>query len=162
MRLAALAEQIKQVIEEAPPATWSGYIPGPSYIPGQQMQLKLALDPSEELKDEVGRIMVVPVVANYNRDESQGRMRVRKLSKNPTVAITLSIPFAEVDSGGLDVSSWEEISKVLNLREEIDEYIGLNVDHILSIEAEPPQELQLDKRWFLSITEVTFESFACS
>lgn len=155
MRLAALADLILTTIQSAPEATWSDIVPGTDVL------LKKALDPSTELSGSDGKILVVPVVAEYDLEASNKRGDIKQLCKKPRVAVVLSYPFDTTDSTGLDVSSWAEVTKILNLREEIDEYVLNQIDSIELADTEPPQELLLDKRWFLSMTEFYFERLVC-
>jgi hypothetical protein len=63
----------------------------------------------------------------------------------------------------VDVSSWEGIKKVLNFREEIEKQILLKEwgATISGIEAEPPEDIPLGKRWFYAVTRFEFESMGC-
>jgi hypothetical protein len=158
--LTHLTEQIAIYLNSSPPETWEeGYGIGTDRF----LEAKPSLDPIVAMERGESGLFIVPVVMNYSRSESMGRRQIISLSNQPLVAITMTIPFTEKDLRGVDVSSWEEVKKVLGLRERIDRYVlGKNWGwNITDIEADPPQEVQLKNRWFVSMTEITFDYQSC-
>jgi len=120
-----------------------------------------ALDPTKAFENLSNSLYVVPVTVEYNKEASGARERIKMLSKSPIVSIVLSIPFQSFAEG--DVGSWEEISQILNLREQIDTAVATHTWDIQidSIRAEPAQEVTLNQKWFLSITEFVFKGVSC-
>jgi len=119
------------------------------------------LDPLAEMEDGVEGIFVVPIVNDYNLDTSNKRGNVKQLTSSPRIAVVVARPFAARDSSGLDVSSWEEVENVLNLRERLDLTVIRGVTDLMSVEADAPTETMFDKRWFMSITEFYFDAISC-
>lgn len=160
-KLADLAENVANVINAAPDDTWSDLKVGTEST--DYVKAVPALDPITKRSKAVKGLYVLPVVLQFSRDSSQGRQQIVKLSKQPVISICLSIPIAESSTDGIDITSWEEVKQLLNLREEIDTYVLKQpwTHNILSITAEPPQEIALDVNWMLTITEIEFEGFSC-
>lgn len=77
--------------------------------------------------------------------------------------MALSIPIEETDTNRLDVGSKEAIKRVINLREDIEKAI---ITHqwpltLVDVEAEPPETIALNKRWFYVVTQFLFEGVTC-
>ena len=123
-----------------------------------------ALDPVQAVDQQVSRVYVIPLMAEFSRDASQGRQQIVKLSKSPTLLILLQAPLTHPSEDGIDVATWDNSKQLLNLREEIDQAIALHAwpIRIKEINSEPAQDLPLKQRWFVSITEIQFETFTCS
>ena len=149
MKLAALAELVHDTIDALvlPPGSL-------------ELDLHLALDPLANIESGVQGIFVVPIVVDYNVENSNKRGNIKQLVKNPRIAVTIARPFAARDSVGLDVSSWAEVTKILDLRELIDEAVAKLPD-VIGVDAEPPLETTYDKRWYLSVTEFYFDQVQC-
>ena len=166
MRLANLAKQISDYLNESPLATWSDLSVGTAVTPEVDDRYVVAaprLDPSTTFESGKRGLHIIPVMVGYNRNLSRGRKQIVQLDRSKTISICLSIPFSTPDTEGIDVGSWSAVEKVLNLREEIDEYVlGKDWDlGVREIVAEPAQEIQLKQSWFLSITEIEFGDNAC-
>ena len=160
-KLAALTDEVIAVLHAAPAETWSDYSIGTGH--SDFLPAKPVIDPETFFESQKAGLFVVPVTMTYNRQASQGRQQVISLNRSPVIAICLSYRFPTPDPNGLDVSSWDLIKKLLNLREEIDTYLlkynwGWNIS---GITAEPAQEIPLKARWFLSVTEIEFEGMSC-
>lgn len=166
MRLASLAEEISDHLNESPLATWSDLTVGTRVTPEVEDRYVVAaprLDPSTTFESGKRGLHIIPVMVGYNRTMSKGRQQLVQLDRSQTISICLSIPFTTPDTEGIDVGSWSAVEKVLNLREEIDEYVlsnnwGLQIKDII---AEPAQQIQLKQSWFLSITEIEFGDTSC-
>lgn len=161
-RLAALASTIASQLNSAPENTWSDLTVGSQ--PSDRVEAVVALDPINFRENLNEGLFIVPVVSQYSREGSQGRRGLVKLSKQPVISLVLSLRYCENSDDGIDVSSIEEVTQYLNLREEIDEYIlgqDLGVG-ISNINAEAPQNTALDTKWFLSLTEIEFDVVGCT
>lgn len=125
-----------------------------------ELDLHLALDPLANIESGIQGIFVVPIVVDYNVESSNRRGTIKQLVKNPRIAVTIARPFAARDSAGLDVSSWGEVVKILDLREFIDEAVA-KLPNVMGVDPEPPLETTYDKRWYLSVTEFYFDQVQC-
>ena len=160
-KLAALTDEVIEVLHAAPAETWSDYSIGTS--PSDFLRAKPVIDPETFFESQKAGLFVVPVTMTYNRQASQGRQQIVSLNRSPVIALCLSYRFPTPDTTGLDVSPWELVKKMLNLREEIDTYL-LKYPwdwNISGVTAEPAQEIPLKARWFLSVTEIEFEGMSC-
>lgn len=160
-QLATLTDAIVASLHSAPSGTWSDYTVGTGA--NDFVKAIPSLDPIEVMESAKKALYVVPVTMSYNRDASQGRQQIVKLQRSPVIALCLWYRFVTPDDTGVDVASWSDVSKVLNLREEIDVYIlkqnwGWGIQ---GITAEPAQEIPLKARGFLSVTEIEFEGMTC-
>lgn len=160
-KLAQLTNQVISVLHAAPPETWSDYSIGTG--PSDFLSAKPVIDPETFFESQKAGLFIVPVTMAYNRQASQGRQQIVSINRSPVIAICLSYKFPTPDTTGLDVSPWEYVTKLLNLREEIDTYLLKYAWdwNISSITAEPAQEIPLKARWFLSVTEIEFEGMGC-
>lgn len=159
--LASLTNTIITALNTAPSGTWSEYTVGTGG--SDFVKATPVLDPETFFESKKSGLFVVPVTVLYNRDASLGRQKVVSLQRGPVIAVCLSYRFPEPDTSGLDVSSWTLVSKLLNLREEIDLYLlkrQWDWD-IANITPEPAQEIPLKTRWYLSITEIEFSGMTC-
>lgn len=159
--LPALTEAMITALNNAPSGTWSEYTVGVGT--DDFVKAKPVIDPETFFESKKTGLFVVPVTVQYNRTASQGRQKIISLNRGPVIAICLSYRFPTPDASGLDVSTWEQIKKLLVLREEIDTYLlkrewGWN---IAAATAEPAQEIPLKARWYLSVTEIEFEGMTC-
>lgn len=161
VRLTALADSFVTALNNAPGGTWSDLTVGED--PGDFVRAYPCLDPANLFESENVGLYVIPVTMLYNREGSQGRRQVIQLNKGPVIAIVISYRFQDQDYSGLDVSSWEAVKQILNLREDVDDYLSKYDwgQRIQSITAEPPQEIPLKGRMFLSVTEYEFEAMSC-
>ena len=64
-----------------------------------------ALDPVQAVDQQVKRVYVIPLIAEYNREASQGRQQIVKLSKSPTLLVVLQAPLTEPSTDGIDVAT---------------------------------------------------------
>jgi hypothetical protein len=160
-QLTTLVDTIVNTINNAPSGTWSDLTIGTG--PGAFTKARPALDPENLFESDNVGLYVVPVTMLYNRDASRGRGQIIQLNRGPVIALCLTYRFESVDTSGLDVSTWTGVTKLLNLREEID-LLVLNQSYdwnIAGITAEPAQEIPLKARWFLSVTEIEFSGMTC-
>lgn len=157
MTLTELAEDIRDYINTLVPTLTSSS----DLVQDKIFEAECALDPSKAFENQVHSLYVVPVVVEYNRESSGSRERIKMLSESPVISVVLSMPFQSFKES--DVGEWEEIKQILNLRQTIDRAIathdwGIPID---TIRAEPAQEVTLNQKWFLSITEFVFKGVSC-
>ena len=150
MNLISRAEAIHTLLSNQASDYWEVDLP-----------FRLALDPLAEIESGTEGVFITPIVNDYNIDQSNRRTGVVKLSASPRVAVTVAKPFAARDTTGIDVSTWAEVAKILNFREQIDKLIIFNINNISAVDAEPPLETTYDKRWYMSITEFIFDEIQC-
>lgn len=141
---------------------WSDYTVGESA--DDFVKAVGVLDPSVALESGTKGLYVIPVVTDFSLESSLGRQRRFALNGKITINTCLALPFQTADEAGFDVSSWEEICKVLTLREEIDKFLisqewGYTVEEVTP---SPAQEINLKRSWFLGVTEYVFDSMVCS
>lgn len=159
MKLSELADLFYTTLDSAPEDTWSDWSTGSQ--PSATLPLRRALDPSEEIGLDNGAVLVVPVGNEYSMDESLRRGTVRQLITNKQIGVFVSVPFATKESSGFDVATWAEVQKAINLREDIETYLMGQITSIIDVDATPPEELMLDKRWYLGVTIFSVERSQC-
>ena len=157
MTLAELAEDVRDYLNTLSLTLTSSS----DLVQDKFFEAECALDPTKAFENQVHSLFVVPVVVEYNRESSGSRERIKQLSYSPIISVVLSIPFQSFAAS--DVGEWEEITQVLNLREQIDKAVathdwGIPID---TIRAEPAQEVTINQKWFLSITEFVFKGSSC-
>lgn len=158
MKLSAATTLFYDTLEAAPVDTWSAYIPKST---SGDLKLQYCLDASAHLEELEPSVLIMPISSTYSMEGSGRRDNIKQLNKKPRVSVVITWPFVSKDSTGLDLSTWAEIVKIINLREEIDEYLAKEIPNIDDIETDPPQELLMDKRVFLSITDFYLDTVIC-
>jgi hypothetical protein len=153
MSVATKAEEIYTLLRAVTLGDWAKTVTIDSF--------KLALDPMSAIDSGLSGVFVVPVVTDYNIEQSNRRVNVISTAISPRVAVTLAFPFATKDSTGIDVSSWDEVKALLNFREQIEQKIIKNIPNIQSVDPEPAVEISLEKRWYLAMTEFYFHAVQC-
>jgi len=154
--LGELAQDIVDYLNSLADSTWTTTYKLPA---------KLALDPSVLWSEKTKNLWVLPVVTSYATDAGEVNRRGQKINQiaaSVVIDVVISMPFTSFNI--LDVASPAEVKKVLLLRETVDLLIMRNTwgDWTLEpVESEPPQEIELNERWFLSVTEYTFNKFIC-
>ena len=159
MKLSALVDLFYTTIASAPDSTWSDWTTGTDA--SDTLPLRKALDPSEDLDTDEGSVLVVPVGNEYDLDNSNARGSVKQLITNKQIAVIVSVPFATVEAQGLDLASWAEVVKAINLREEIETYLLGQITNIVDVDSLPPEELLMDKRWYLGVTTFGIQRSQC-
>lgn len=161
MQLTQLADDIVSLINSAPEETWSGYTAGTTE--SDDFKASPALDPVNDSESQIAGLYVIPMITGYNIDASPGRQQIVKLNKTPVISICLSFPFSESDESRIDVSSWSEVKKIINFREEIEKLVlSRQWDYdIIGVEPMPPMEIEMKNKWFLVATEITWSGFSC-
>ncbi len=131
----------------------------------KKLQADIAFDPSTLFSDSKSGLWVIPVYMQYSLEKGNKRgVNVLSVMKMPVISIAISLPFTSYKEN--DVAKWDEIRQILDMRETIDTRIAVHPWSIPltqnGINSEAPVEVHLDQRWFLSITEFTFEGLACT
>lgn len=163
MFLTELAELIHDRITNSPPETWAGPSGGSSLIIPVDVPVKLALDPLTETKDPNPALFVIPGYCQYT-NAGERKNSGKRYSKVKVITLAICLRMKEMDAQGFDVTSWTEGRKLLDLKELLDEFVlGLdlsssNVSIADTIETDPPEEIQLDNRYFLATTVIGYDS----
>lgn len=151
-----LAEKLELALAAllAKPQNYWGELKIPSFV-----EPILALDPSSLFQEQKRKLALLPLVTNYNIGESNRRNTIKQLTSEPMFQMVLSIPFDQIENN--DVAPWDEIKKILILREKIEVAI-LGMEGIANAEPEPPMEVTYGVRWFMCTTDFTFTQQGCS
>lgn len=163
MFLTELAELIKDSILAAPPEKWVGPSGVDSLIIGTQVPVRLALDPLTATKDPQPALFVIPGYCQYTNAGERKNQGIR-FSRLKIITLAFCFRMMEMDAGGFDVTSWEEGRKLLDLKEILDEFmlkLDLSASKVSisdSIETDPPEEINLDNRYFLATTVIGYDS----
>lgn len=154
--LAELAESIVAYLNSLPGIYWGDYKLG-AYVTAET-----ALDPEKVRQSSGNKLYVLPLFTGLAMEESLGRQRKVSITSQPQLSVTLLVPFTSFSKN--DVTDWTEVKKVLDLRERIDFAICRNSwepYNISNADAQPPVEIELNQRTFLSSTEYTFTTQVC-
>jgi len=162
--LADLAETIKNYLVGLPSEKW-GLIK-PNTVIGDTVDFPIVntLDPDEVIKCKTRKIFIMPIVPKYDLSVitgNRGGQPIRHFSKSLVISSIIVTPFTEIAEG--DVSSWAEIKKILNLREELERHIiTTNFGYRLTnAEAEEPLDLKLNERVFMCVTDYQYDTIRC-
>lgn len=164
--LPEFAETVKDLLAALPPEKWGNIKVGTDT---NEVALELGLDPEQLIQATKRTIFIMPIVLGYAlKDSGQRGKKILQVITKPLISSALVIPFTTFKSG--DVGNWEEISDVLILREKLEfNIMGLVISSVKfsgsytveEIEPEPPQEIELNGRKFLGITDYTYEVVSC-
>lgn len=154
--LAELIELVTDTMNASNPNLWGTYkVPG--YVTAEK-----CLDPQVLMETRTKKLFIMPLVTNFEMGESLKRSQVQSISSTLVFGVTLLIPFSEFDKN--DVTSWNEVKKVLELREKLDLFVirqkwgDYNLD---SVDPQPPVEIELAQRTFMSTTEFVYRTQIC-
>lgn len=154
--LAELAELIANTLNASDPGKWGTYkVPG--YVTAET-----CLDPERVMQTSSKKLFIMPLFTDFSMDGSSKRGRVQSIQPVLNLSVTLLIPFTDFNTQ--DVTSWDEVKKVLELREKLDLFVirtvwgGYNLN---TVNPMPPVEIELNQRTFLSSTEFTFTTQVC-
>ena len=154
--LAELAELIATTLNASDPGKWGTYkVPG--YVSAEN-----CLDPEVVRQSSTKRLLVMPLFTDLNMDGTLRRGRMQSIQPVLNLSLTLLIPFEEFSTK--DVTHWNEVKNVLDLRERLDLFIMRTVwgeYNLNSVNPMPPVEIELNQRNFLSSTEFTFSTQIC-
>lgn len=154
--LAELAELIANTINTSDPSKWGTYkVPG--YISAET-----CLDPEIVMATKSKRLFVLPLITSYPEEGTLKRGKVQSIRANLQIGITLVIPFQEFSRN--DVAPWSEVTKILELREKLDLFIirtQWSDYNFVSADPQPPVEIEMNQRNFLSSTEFIFSTQVC-
>lgn len=153
MYLSLLAKNIQEALTNSTPENWSGL-----RVP-TDVQVKFALDPfadSGQLDGLGPTIFVIPGYIQYQQvDRRRNSSQPTDKLKYVTVALCVRIRSGS-STPVYDVTTETEAIRLINLKEELDEFIlGLNITgaSLREIETEPPDEIKLKDSYYL-ITSV--------
>jgi hypothetical protein len=153
MLLTELAEAVTQFLNDRR-ADWAP----------ETVTAKTELDPDKMLINALG-VYITPLATNYSFDGAQGRGRLVTSLYTPRLALIVSRVFTELrtmDSDG--VTNWSEAKIMLDTREKAElvilEFQSPNLT-LLSVDPEPPEELELDHRNFVAMTQFTWQGVRC-
>lgn len=154
--LAELAELIANTLNTSDPSKWGTY-----KVPGY-VSAETCLDPETVMASKEKRLFVMPLFTSYNEEGTLKRGRVQTTQANLQLSVTLLIPFQEFSKS--DVAPWDEVKKILELREKLDLFVIRTKwgDYdFVSADPQPPVEIEMQQRNFLSSTEFIFSAQVC-
>jgi hypothetical protein len=154
--LGELTEQIVTYLNGLGMAYW-GYYRIPDFI-----SVEACLDPEQLVSSKEPKIYVMPLVTSFSQ-EMTGRASRSSIGVDLQISIALLLPFSGFSRN--DVTDWNEVKRVLELREKLDLNTltgNWNPYLITNVEAQPPVEIELNQRNFLSVTDFTFNRQACT
>lgn len=153
--LADLVDTVVTYLNTRPSGVWGTY-QIPSYVSAEP-----AIDPELLYSATERKLFVMPLYTNFSPEESGRRERWKNVNAQAVISIALLIPFTDFERGG-DVAPWAVVKRVLDLREKIDIQMLSNAwGYTVTPDPQPPVEIQLNQRNFLSITEFTFSGQVC-
>jgi hypothetical protein len=162
-KVTELVDFVVTSLNTAPDGTWDTLTIGTTT--DDYLKAEAALDPLQIFQTERKGLFVLPYEVEYDIAGSQGRRTITKLIKHPVVVVCMAVPFSVTDKvRKVDVSTWDGVKPILQLRERIDDYLtGLQWPGaaILNVTATPPQEIPMEVRWFSSATEFQLELAQC-
>jgi hypothetical protein len=126
------------------------------------VQAEPCLDPQQLVSSTTTKLFVMPLITSFSPEEMTGRIQRVGVTANLQISLALLIPFSGFSRN--DVSDWDEIKKVLELRELLDLRVIRNNWQpylITDIDPQPPVEIELNQRNFLSVTDFTFTKRVC-
>lgn len=159
MKLSAIVDLIVTTLNTSPPEKWTGL------KVGSDVMAVPAIDPIDSFSSTKLQLYILPEMVQYDLDESARRENVKILAKAKYVSIVTVKKLVTEETTG-DITTWAEGKQILDLKEEVDDFLvrynwsssGLKV---VDIESGPPDEVQLEGRRFLSLTQIGFEVIEC-
>lgn len=153
MYLSQIAKFLVQELASSPPESWQGSGEFEPYVVGASgISVKYALDPFADSGKDEPRVFVIPGYVEYRIQKDR---RVHRQLDLKYVTICVSLRVKEQDTEGFDVSTDEEITKLIDLKEDLDKFlltIQVEGATLEVIETEPPGEFQLKDSYFLATT----------
>jgi len=154
--LGELTESIVTYLNTRHSSQWGAYVV-PTFVSAEA-----CLDPQQLIQSRETKLFVMPLITGFTPDDLVGRDKRRGVTANLQISVALLIPFSGFSRN--DVTDWDEVKKVLELREKLD----LNIIRgnwqpylITDIDPQPPVEIELNQRCFLSVTDFTFTDRVC-
>ena len=161
-----ICDEIKALVEAADDSTWSNLSVGADS--SDDYTIRVGLDPLGKGSDKKAQgVWLIPVGPSYDIEASLGRQRVVSLDKKGTILIAIFIPVKENSSGeseGVDVTNWQEAKKLTKFREELEALIikaEITNNPLMGVETEPPQEVELKNKWYMTFTELIYDMKTC-
>lgn len=157
MDLGSLVEHFVTVVNGQDTSYW-GNIKVPADI-----QAQAKLDPDEIYECKTRSIYIQPVVSAFNINDSNKRgARIQALTVDDMLTVSILVPFSTF--GKKDVAGWSEVKDVLDLREKLETLVLTNIPAgyaLAEFNQEPPIEINLKERTFLTTTEVVLRRQKC-
>lgn len=153
--LGELTEQIVTHLNGLNMSKW-GFYRIPDFV-----AVEACLDPEQLVQAKEPKVYVMPLVTSFTQ-EMTGRASRVSIGVDLQISIALLFPFSGFSRN--DVTNWDEVKRVLELRERLDLNTlagNWNPYLITNVEAQPPVEIELNQRNFLSVTDFTFNTQAC-
>lgn len=154
--LGSIVETIVNHLNTRPSGDWGAY-KIPDYVTAEA-----SIDPDSWRKNTEKKLYILPILNEYSLENGSRRTKPRMVSIMPNIGVSLLIPFDTFNVN--DVAQWDEVEKVLELRLKIDLCIArLEIPklELQEIQAEPPVEIQLNQRTFLSSTTFIYSIGSC-
>lgn len=155
MYLSQIAKFLVQELASSPPESWPGSGDVEPYVVGDapgNITAKYALDPFANSGKDQPRVFVIPGYVEYRIDKDRRRHQRLDLKY---VTVCISVRVTGQDTEGFDVSTEEEITKLIDLKEDLDKFL-LTITVVGAalevIETEPPGEFQIKDSYFLATT----------
>ena len=152
MLLSTLAEELTVHLNSAP-ERWAGE---------EEVTSKTELDPSKFLLKELG-VYVLPQFVDYNVEISKPRGQPKVISNVLYVSMVVSRVFLELPMSD-GVANWPESKVLLDIRQRAELWVlqySTPSLTILSVDAEPLEELELNNRNFVALTTFGFQQSSC-
>lgn len=108
-------------------------------------------------------VLVCPDVNQYNIETSTGRRRLVQVHVTKYINVIVGKTFVGIDQSG-DIAPWSESVDIIDTREMIEDILVANWPNgtqLVSIEAAPIDEQELDNRNFSSITAFGYDVMQC-
>lgn len=168
MSLSYISQYLLNKLVASPPSIWSGL-----QIP-RDLTPKILLDPSILGEDKNKQMFIIPAVFYPSMEESNRRgPKITSIVTQYVITVGIMVPFEfspdiqfdhPSDSTHDSAGSLSEELAVLNLWEEFTNYIIQNIPEeysLVSVEPEPPVEIELGFRNFNVTTDFTFQKVLC-
>jgi hypothetical protein len=153
--LSELAVAIRNAIRDSEDSSWGGYN-STGYVVGTEVgeiPVRFSLDPLTDSGIDSPAIYVIPGFCEYSLSNKRASYQPVMALKFITIAVAVKI--TTDDNTVYDVTSEPEAIKLLDLKEDLDNFIlGLAIPgaSLEEIEVEPPNEVQLKDSYYLAIS----------
>jgi len=153
MLLTEVAEAVTTSLNLSP-GSWSG---------DATLRAKESLDWVSCLRKTELQVLVVPDTCAYNLETISSRRRVITTECVKTLVIMVAKGFVGLSTEN-DVAPWTEVKELLNIRERISQYLlatPLEPLKIVGIEEVAVDELEIDHRNFMAMTQISYQVIQC-
>ena len=115
------------------------------------------------LRDSNIQVLVVPEMVQYNMEASTGRTRKITVNTLKMVSVMIGKGFTSLPTND-DVAPWAECKELLNVRERVTQFLIDAHDPrftLVDIEEIPVDELELNHRNFIAVSQFGYELLQC-